>query len=712
MKKIIAVLTTIFLAACGGGGGGAEAPAPVVPPAPAPLTITLNDSSHSTDEDNAVTANFDVSTNRSATLSYSASDEPDYGSVSFSGNSFTYTPNDNFFGSDEFEVTASAESASNSAKISLTINSVNDLPVLEVSLVESDDSEYPIQFVSDTLAINIAASDVETENLTVTATATFAGTQSSTELEVDLTNQTLGLANLKESGPMNVLLSTSDGEATATASLNFWRAVPIENSLTDDVIYNLYGDSENTDRGFRYVLVTDTMPDEDLQLAARGAFKYYFYEFLGESEEMAQLILDTFNVVVIEPPLNTSPINVTINEETGCRGDFDPNIFCIQEIKTRLFPYVNQFFPEGYFDNYSIITGKSGRGVNGGEANIQNLATVENGDCGGVYCKGPRSVLKTLKHEFGHGYVETGDGYISDFTRTDDEGNSLYGNAYFQGFRYTQDLWVNTTYVQDALNYKWKHLIADTSNIPSDDNASDTSNEAIGKWTGCYSQDTYCFRSSYNSIMAGDKDSNAIYNWNVDGTREPITYYDPVDREAFVIKTWIQQGLHDISAGLDEGGSLVVQQSTKLNPDFYELRWYVNGEELADSRNASSVTVPDDNTFVSVAYRVVNVKEGGHVQVVDDINTFDDVYNSTFSTYTPNYYCDSFQDVSILWSDMDVRTYCASGLLFVFSNGSSTNNPAYARTVDQAKSRTDLNYVFELSGRGAQIIFDFTKYGN
>ena len=55
-----------------------------------------------------------------------------------------------------------------------------------------------------------------------------------------------------------------------------------------------------------------------------------------------------------------------------------------------------------------------------------------------VYCKGPRSVLKTLKHEFGHGYVETGDGYISDFTRTDDEGNSLYGNEYFQGFRYTK----------------------------------------------------------------------------------------------------------------------------------------------------------------------------------------------------------------------------------------------------------------------------------
>ena len=173
MKKIFVVLSTIFLAACGGGGGGAEAPAPVVPPAPAPLTITLNDSSHSTDEDNAVTANFDVSTNRSAALSYTASDEPDYGSVSFSGNSFTYTPNDNFFGSDEFEVTASAESASDSAKISLTINSVNDVPVLEVSLVESDDSEYPLTQASGKVEINLTYSDVETaaDSLTLSVTS-------------------------------------------------------------------------------------------------------------------------------------------------------------------------------------------------------------------------------------------------------------------------------------------------------------------------------------------------------------------------------------------------------------------------------------------------------------------------------------------------------------------------------------------------------------
>jgi hypothetical protein len=708
MKKLLSFLTVILLAACGGGGGGGADQTPIAPPPP-PLTIDFADSSHSTDEDVQLSTGLSITTNRSANLSYSLTNEPDYGSVSFSGTNFTYTPDANYYGSDEFEVTASAEGVSDSAKISLTINSINDVPVLEVSLVETDDSEYPLQFVSDTLTINLAASDVETENLTVTATATFAGTQSTTELEVDLANQTLGLANLKESGPMNVLLSTSDGEATATASLNFWRAVPIENSQTDDVIYNLYGDSENTDRGFRYVLVTDSMPDEELQLAVREAFKFYFYEFLGESQEMSQIILDTFNVAVIEPALNTSPINVVINEEIDCRPGFDPNVFCITDIKPRLFEFVNKFFPANYFDNYSIITGKTGRGVNGGNANIQHIGTTEDGICGDVYCSGPRRMLKTLKHEFGHGYLQTGDGYVTDFQREDDDGNPLYGQDYWESYYYYQDQYVNTTYVQNVLDFKWVHLIADTSNVPSDDNASDTSNEAIGKWTGCYSNDTYCYRASYNSIMNGDK--GGATDWLSDGTRVSSTNYDPIDREAFVIQSWVQQGLHDIASSFDTAGNLVVSHSLKLNPNFYEVRWYVDGEEQTQSINASSITVSDNNQFVSIAYRVVNVKEDGHVQVVDAIEVFDDVHDSIHTTFPSQWFCDSFKDVSNLWDGLTVRTYCKSGLYFVFKNGFTSYWPGYARNVSDVKARNDISYVYERSGRGAQIIIDLGNFG-
>ena len=71
----------------------------------------------------------------------------------------------------------------------------------------------------------------------------------------------------------------------------------------------------------------------------------------SESDEMSQMIVDIFNVIVIEPPLNTSPINVTINSEADCNEGGDPNVFCILQIKPRLFEYVNKFFAPNYFDN-------------------------------------------------------------------------------------------------------------------------------------------------------------------------------------------------------------------------------------------------------------------------------------------------------------------------------------------------------------------------
>ena len=171
MRQILSFLTLIFLTACGGGGGGADQ-TPIAP-APTPLTIDFSDSSHTTDEDVQLSTGFSISTNRSANLSLSLVNEPDYGSVSFSGTNFTYTPDANYFGNDEFEVTASAEGVSDSAKISLTINSINDVPVIEASLINSDDTEYPLSFTTTEgkLAINLSFSDIESSNADLTLTA-------------------------------------------------------------------------------------------------------------------------------------------------------------------------------------------------------------------------------------------------------------------------------------------------------------------------------------------------------------------------------------------------------------------------------------------------------------------------------------------------------------------------------------------------------------
>ena len=186
MKNLLSFLTVIFLSACGGGGGGGADQTPIAPPPP-PLTIDFADSSHSTDEDVQLSTGLSITTNRSANLSYSLTNEPDYGSVSFSGTNFTYTPDANYYGNDEFEVTASAEGVSASAKVSLTINSINDVPTISLSFSETDGSDYPLKFVSSGLDLNIDINDVETslESLSVSATYTFVGSQQTTGLNLN-----------------------------------------------------------------------------------------------------------------------------------------------------------------------------------------------------------------------------------------------------------------------------------------------------------------------------------------------------------------------------------------------------------------------------------------------------------------------------------------------------------------------------------------------
>ena len=716
MRKILVVLTTIFLAACGGGGGGAEAPAPVVPPAPAPLTITLNDSSHSTDEDNAVTANFDVSTNRSATLSYSTSDEPDYGSVSFSGNSFTYTPDDNFFGSDEFEVTASAESASDSAKISLTINSVNDVPVLEVSLAESDDSEYPLTQASGKVEINLTYSDVETavDSLTLTATSDI-GTVAISDISDGKAN--LDFSDL--SGPKELTFLVTDGEASASSTLKLWYAKTVETEDNVDNIYTLLGNSDDLTRGFRWVVILDAMASEEILLAGRDAFKYFINDFVhNNNPELVKQVNSIFNMVVIESPIGDSTLGIVTgsmdNDFENCpREGSDPDIYCIADLEPIIKDYANSFFGADYFDNYSVVTGIPGRGVNRGNVNIQTLATAANCNEGcQQYTQGPNGLLATLKHEFGHGYLKAGDGYISDFIATDDNGDPLYD---LSGRYKWQENYIDTSYVQDALKTQWSHQYSSTTSIPGRDDQTDTSTSAIGYWQGCYSHDTYCYRASYDSMMNGyNTSSSDFYDWHINRILSDSYNYDRVAMEGFLIRSFIEQGMHDIEANLSsDNQQLTVSTDFLFDSDDYELRWYLSHyssertyEEISGTRNQSSVTVerdPNDN-YTTVAYRIIPLNSDSILKATDDIETFGDVYNGVFGP-GGSYYCPLLEDT---WEEVEERI-CNSTSYAVARWGTVYSSPIAFSNQGMVEIGW-FKYWYEYSGLGAQFNINWSEY--
>lgn len=88
-----------------------------------------NDQSVTTDEDTAVDITLTASDVEGDELSYSLAAGPSHGTLSGTAPALTYTPSENYNGSDSFTFTVNdGELDSSAATVSITINPVNDLP--------------------------------------------------------------------------------------------------------------------------------------------------------------------------------------------------------------------------------------------------------------------------------------------------------------------------------------------------------------------------------------------------------------------------------------------------------------------------------------------------------------------------------------------------------------------------------------------------------
>jgi len=94
-------------------------------------------------------------------LTYSLLTEPSHGTVAITDSSagtYTYSPKVNYNGSDSFTFTSSDGTLSDTAKVSITVNSVNDAPVAFAERVTTnEDTEY---------SGSVSASDAENDTLT------------------------------------------------------------------------------------------------------------------------------------------------------------------------------------------------------------------------------------------------------------------------------------------------------------------------------------------------------------------------------------------------------------------------------------------------------------------------------------------------------------------------------------------------------------------
>ena len=451
------------------------------------------------------------------------------------------------------------------------------------------------------------------------------------------------------------------------------------------------------------------MPSAEVMTAGREALKYFFNEFVHNGNStLRKTTINMFNAVVIESPIGESTLGVvTGNDEVyeGCPNPGgDPDIYCIVDLKPIIYEYVGKNYTEGYFDNYSVITGIRGRGVNNGDVNIQPLLYASDiNDAGTQYQGGPNYLLGVLKHEFGHGYLFAGDHYTSDFTAEDEDGNPKYDLTY--KYKWTDNS-IDISYKTDPLEVQWVHQFKSTTNIPGRDDTSDTSNEAIGYWDGCYSHDTNCHRSSYRSIMNGMyQTDNEYYSWRSDREINETRQFDPVAMEAFELRSLREQGSQSLNVSITDAGGLLAETDFVMDETKFELRWYVDGDEVTASRNQTSINVAkSSNTYQGIAYRIFDIREDAIIKATDEIAVYRDVYNGVFGPYG-NWYCDVGEG---MWDQVTERI-CRSTLLGRGANGSFYQG--LVNWTDQDLRDSGFwKYWYEKSALGAQFVINWDYF--
>ena len=231
LKPFLSFCALFVVVACGGGGGGGTS-----------FSITANSQSFSTNEDSIYIGNVTASTSSAVSVSFQTTSSPSFGNVSFdSDGSFSYFPQAEFSGSDAFQFTATAvenSTVSNPATVSITINNVNDSPVVELidkpqAWAGTSDILLP---ENSSFEFNLNDPDNELSDMTYSAKIgdIFLPTPSVTTSENGANIITLDFTNVTNAGFKEVTILANDGNSSGESS---FKAIIPSNIVVTCLLY-------------------------------------------------------------------------------------------------------------------------------------------------------------------------------------------------------------------------------------------------------------------------------------------------------------------------------------------------------------------------------------------------------------------------------------------------------------------------------------------
>ena len=643
-KRFLVIL--FLLSSCGGGGGGGAAPIP--------FAITIGLTSFFVDEDNDYSGSLSATANEVVTLSYAITSDTTNGSLTLnSSGEITYTPNSNFYGSDQFQysVNASEKNITRTATVDITVNAVNDAPTIVMDTYSDLNKDNLIFETKPSYNVTYTDIDNDLADLTFSASLDDETIPSVfTSISEGYGSIELDLSSISKSGFLNAKLSVSDGTVSSSSTFDTW-FIANKNTVTvskdddksdgfdegtrtdkDYYVYELIGDTNST-AGTKWLFVADSLADESDITSFRTALLESI-NLLNESDATT-FFAGYFDIVVAEP---VSPDGSSLASiETGCY-DWDEDVYCIgsSDIDTSVF---QDLLSDN--DLISVLTTQSGRGVNLGITNIQEIKS---------------STSVTVMHELGHAHGEMGDEYRSD----DDRDVSSYA-----------DLNINTTTQNDVSSLKWNHHIEDQLNVLGKDvkvcyNVGDgriydrdsdeyvdgadcncLANEwgaaeinpdtgevkypfirknpecgKVGLFEGNYYGEYNNYRPTFCSVM--DSCSSGGYG--------------KVNVEGFAIGSILNQGFEDDRASFvsNTGSSTIDGFQISLDVEYDEskitLEWYVDGIKDETKTNQKSVIFSRsaDNSVEIYTWRAVDLT--GYVTAPDNVNDDSDFYEGLFNS--------------------------------------------------------------------------------
>ena len=669
--KYIFIFCTFLLVSCGGGGGGGgddSVGTGPTPPTTTPFQLSIGLTEFSTNEDTSYSGSLAAVANEQVTLTYAITSSTSNGSLVLGTNgSITYSPNENYFGSDAFQysVTAEEKNVTQNATVNITVNSVNDLPSIEFVITPNTSKNTLLYDVNQKFQISVEDVDNSISDMSFDlklGDETFEGTFTSNADNPSTGEVSFNLLSLQNAGLYDAEVRVFDGVDFDSVSFEAWfvanrREVRIQQdddpedgfdggakTPKDYKVYYLSGGPSAMGKT-QYLFIGDSLANaNEIDLYRRALLASV--NKLNDSDAKDFFSKDYFSIVSAEPvnPDGTSPVGT----RTGCY-DWDEDVYCIDDMDTAI---LDDLLPA--YTLVSVLTRVQGRGVNLGDRNIQRILESD-----------PERTKNTLMHELGHAH-----GYMGDEYRTDDDRDvSAYA-----------DDSVNTTTQSDLSLLKWNHQIEDLTNVLGKDikvcyNTGDgriydrDQNQYVEDTDcGCYINEwgapepdpetgemTYPFiRKNPECSKVGLFEGN--YYGEFDNYRPTFCSimdscneggYGAVNVEGFAVGSIQNQGFYyafnretdeakisfnENASGTNE--SITINASDiKYDPEKITIKWYVDGVEDTSKENQQRVTFNRPSNNAVVIYTVKAIDLTGTIIAADDVIDNTDFYEGMLQSY-------------------------------------------------------------------------------